>query len=100
MQVYTYLTGKESRELQSIFFKKARFDGTKLDGFEATAIIEAEEFVLKTMVVAFNGNKEGAFDAVQNLPQSDYASVVGALNESTKAAVNPDFLGGSSTSTP
>lgn len=98
VEFYTYLTGKEARQLQSIFLKHSKFqtgegDKTKVVDFDPMAVPEAEEQALRLVVVSVDGIPDNAADRVENLRQEDYRVVIKAINDVTKNAFDPsDFL--------
>ena len=98
VEFYTYLTGKEARQLQSVFLKHSKFQAgenekSKLVDFDPMAVPEAEEQALRLVVVSVDGDPTGAADKVENLRQQDYRAVIKAINEVTKDAFDPsDFL--------
>jgi hypothetical protein len=98
VEFYTYLTGKEARQLQSVFLKHSKFqtgegDKTKVVDFDPMAVPEAEELALRLVVVSVDSTPDNAADRVENLRQADYRVVIKAINEVTKDAFDPnDFL--------
>lgn len=98
VEFYTYLTGKEARQLQSIFLKHSKLqtaegDKTKVVDFDPLAVPEAEEQALRLVIVSVDGSPDGAADKVENLRQEDYRAVIKAINEVAKDAFDPsDFL--------
>jgi len=98
VEFYTYLTGKEARQLQSVFLKHSKFqtsegDKTKVVDFDPLAVPEAEELALHLVVVSIDGSPDGAAEKVENLRQEDYRVVLKSINEVTKDAFDPsDFL--------
>lgn len=105
IEIYSYLTGREARELQKIFLKHAKFEGspdehgktgekrTKVVDFDASAISEAEETALRFLVHSVNGETLNATDKVEELKADDYRAVVKAINGVTKDVFEPtDFL--------
>lgn len=97
VELYSYMTGKEAREMQKIIYSHAKFEaddsakGGKFAGFDASAVMEAEEYAIKVLVVSVGGSKENAYLLVENMKISEYNEVVKAINEITKE-VNEDFL--------
>ncbi len=97
VEFHAYLTGKEARELQKIILSHARSEGsgdeTKIVGFDPSVRSIAEEYALRTLVVAVNGERAGAFEAVESMKLEDYNAVVNAINAVVKPALEPtDFL--------
>ncbi len=98
VEFYTYLTGKEARQLQSIFLKHSKFqtgegEKSKVVDFDPLAVPEAEEQALRLVIVSVDDNKENPAERVENMRQEDYRSVIKAINEVTKDAFDPsDFL--------
>lgn len=98
VEFYAYITGKEARQLQSVFLKRSKFqtgetEKSKLVDFDPMAVTEAEELALRLVIVSVDGNPDGAAEKVENLRQEDYRAVIKAINEVTKDAFDPsDFL--------
>ena len=98
----TYLTGRETREINRAFFKKA-------DDFSATDIAEkgvagsqyeqCQNEGFKQVIVSINGHKEGdtvdgqvfhVLDFILDLKNSEYKEIVKAVNEITNDARNSE----------
>lgn len=96
---YAYLTGKEARELQKAFMGQTDVEATDDPNqkpkvkFKATALMELQDMAIKFLTVSVNGNKEGAAAAVDNLPATEYAEVIKALNPIVEPVFDPSFLG-------
>jgi hypothetical protein len=96
VEIYTYLTGKEAKEIQKSVFKHAKIsveNGTaEKPSFDASAMIDAEEVALKLLIVSVNGDKTNASEVVGDMKVVDYNFVVKEINEITKDVFNTDFL--------
>lgn len=100
VEVYTYLTNGESRELQRVFAKAATIETDQTDPKGGSAIsvsgdvaIEVEEKALKILIVSFDGDKTNPADRFDQLPAKEANEVRAFINELTKGAITPDFLG-------
>ena len=98
VEFYSYITGKEARQLQSIFLKHSKFQASDADkasivDFDPLAVPEAEMEALKIVIVSVNDSKDNPASQVENMRQEDYRVVVKAINEVTKNAFDAsDFL--------
>lgn len=108
VEIKTYLTGREKRELMSVFLGKnlsVSPDGANVAGLDAATVAEAQDLTFKTVIVSIDGHKEGDIigegenaktfsivDAVLDMHGDDFDAVVKAVNEINKAT---DFLEGS-----
>jgi hypothetical protein len=93
VEVYSYITGREARELQRVIYENAQIesgDGAKRATVRADAIFKAQEYAFKTMVVSLNGNRENAVEAVENLPAVDYNAVARAIDKIIAPAIEGD----------
>lgn len=86
IEVKTYLTGRENRDLQNIFLKDVEISGMadkkpEFKNFKASVMIEANNFLIETMVVSVNEVKEDCLNKVLDLPSDEYDYVMKALNE-------------------
>ncbi len=98
VEFYTYITGREARELQSIFLKHSKFQTgedqkARVIDFDPLAVPEAETTALRMLIVSVNDSKDNPVETIENMPSEDYRSVVLALNAITNDAMKPsDFL--------
>jgi len=86
VEMYTYITGRESREIQQIFLEgtKIHFDGiggTAPSDIDASLAMKAQDKALELLVVSLDGEKEKVLDKILDLPKEDYEKVVGAVSE-------------------
>ena len=74
--INTYLTGRERRDMQSIFLKDTAINGKsgemEISNFKGSTITEANDFLLKTLIVSLNGDASNAFDRVLDLHGDEY----------------------------
>jgi hypothetical protein len=86
VEIYTYITGRESREIQQIFLEgtKIHFDGiggTAPSEIDASLAMKAQDKALELLVISLDGEKEKVVDKILDLPKEDYEKVVGAVSE-------------------
>jgi hypothetical protein len=87
--IYTYATGRESRDMEQIVMKALKvditYDGARsVKDFDATSTQTVEEKMLKTMVVSFDGKTENLVDTILDLRKSEYDFIVNEVNEVLK----------------
>lgn len=103
VEIYTYITGGETRTLKNLLVGKAKYEGSednkslKLTGFDGGALVDIERETLKTMIVSVDGNKDNPSNIVDRFPADEYEEVLKAINEVTKDAISgktekSDFL--------
>jgi hypothetical protein len=90
-----YVTGRERRALTNVYLSGGldfNFDSKNVKGLDATLIDKAQNLAWNTVVVSFNGKKDGdvfegkAFsivDAILDLPDVDTQFIIKAVNEIT-----------------
>lgn len=93
--LHTYITGRDRRALAAIFLNKdVSFDmeTENIKGFDASLIDKAQDLAFNTVVVSFDGHKNGdivdgktfsVVDAILDLPDADTKFIVNAVNEVT-----------------
>lgn len=83
----TYLTGRESNEIQSVYLKEAKLSmigqQVAVEGFKALVHFDATRKTLEVLVVALNGNTDKPWEKVLDLPVVEYEEVVSAIAEIT-----------------
>lgn len=86
--MYTYLTGRERRELQNIFLKDVEVsigDAPQFNNFKATAVTEAQNFMLSTLIRSLDSNAEDCLNRVLDLPSSEYEFILAEVNKISEA---------------
>jgi hypothetical protein len=89
VELYTYLTGGETRELQKILLKGRKVDemqGGKLDmstmGVET--MLEVQDLMLTLLAVSLNGEKKDVYKNILNLRSEDVDFVLTDIGNSVK----------------
>jgi len=86
VEVKTYITGGENREIEDIYLKdmQVSVDGegnTVIPGIDAKLAREAQNKTFEIMVLKVDGNSENILEAVLALPKEDYDNLVLELNK-------------------
>lgn len=85
VEVYTYLTGREKREITDIFLSQAKLslsgDDVKADDFSGDVMNQANDKAIKLLIASVDGKKENILDAVLDMRDEDYQFIVEQLNE-------------------
>lgn len=78
----TFITGKEFREYQNINLRAVNINetGAIKGGVKPEVLNEAQDFLLKKLIVSINGNAENIVDTVLNLPQSQSDEIIAQVN--------------------
>lgn len=87
MALYTYITGRERRDIQNIFLKDigvSKNGEIESDGFSGATITEANDFILKTLLVSLDGSKENVFDRVLDLHADEYEFIKNEVDKISK----------------
>lgn len=103
---YTYLTGKEAREIGKVFSSAAQIE-SDVDQqnpknkmvFNSDRIFDTQALAIKILCVSFDGKNDGVAEAIDNLPAHEYNQVLEALNPILEPVFlkKDDFLAKSST---
>lgn len=86
---YSYATGREARIIEGKYMNMVKV-GMKPDGtpefkeLNTNASFEAEQELLRLLVISVNDSKENVVDTLLDMKQEDYEFVVSAVNEVTK----------------
>lgn len=86
--IYTYLTGREKRELTNIFLSSAKFSlennqGLKADNFDATVANKAKDKAINLLVLSVDDNKENILDKLLDMRSEDYDFVSQEIDKLT-----------------
>ena len=87
VEIYTYLTGREKREITNIFLSSASLSistgkqDVKADNFDASLMDKANDKAITLLIASVDGKKENVLDAVLNMKNEDYDFVIAAINE-------------------
>lgn len=76
--INVYLTGREKHEMTKIMASEGNFGTTSDIG--GKALMEAQDFLLKTCIVSVDGVKENACDTVLNMRSDVYDVVLKEIN--------------------
>lgn len=83
----TYLTGRESRQLQQALLKGVEVssnEGTaELTHFSAERMLDAQDTLITCLVVSIDSMTEKCLDNILNLPSDEYEYIVAELNKIT-----------------
>jgi len=88
VEIYTYVTGGEKREVNNIFLSGAKFsldekEKLRAEDFDASLTTKAQDKTIELLVVSINGNKENILKRVLEMKIDDFESIIDALNEIT-----------------
>ena len=88
IEFYSYITGKEMRDIQNVFLKDAEFSvkakgKPAMNSIKASLMNEAQDKTFETMIISVNDKKENVVKEIGNLPLKDFDEIVKALNEIT-----------------
>ena len=85
-----YLTGKESNEIKTELFKGVvtNPEGEK-PSIPLANVLPYERKQLEALIVSFDGNEEGALDALENLPEAEYTAAVGEIKKAANLGLAP-----------
>jgi len=83
VEIKTYITGRESREIRDVFLKEMKVSGVGGEVKEVNASLqsEAENKAIKIIIVSINGDKNDILDKILDLPLRDYNFVMKEINE-------------------
>ena len=106
IEFYSYLTGKEAREISKIFFSAASIESNATDPqggntikFNSDRIFDTQALAIKMLCVRFDGKNDGVAEAIDELPAAEYQIVLDALNPILEPVFQKkdDFLAKAST---
>lgn len=89
----TYLTGRESNEIQKVLLKDVKLEvgttGQNISGFNANNVAELNNKTIELLVVSVDGKKEKVLDIIlDDMPSSDYTEIIAELNKATEEKKN------------
>lgn len=88
LQVVTYLTGRELREIQSAMMEhvemKTKGEDTEMSGFKVGMLALKEDKQIELVVKKFDDKTEGVKDMVLDLPRLEYKIVMEYITELTE----------------
>lgn len=91
IKAYTYITGREMKELRDCYIKDADVNvsnqnkDVNLSGVKADIIRKYEDMSVKLIVVSINGVEEDINKLVDDLPLADYDDVMDFVTSLTSA---------------
>jgi len=86
IEVKTYITGKESRDISAIYLEGIKV-GVDVEGKPSMPSVEmknasrVQDKAIETIVVSFNGVKENILDSILDLPKIEFDEVVAELDK-------------------
>jgi hypothetical protein len=91
IEINTYVTGREKRALTNLYLNgdiNYDVDSKKVNGLNMEIVDKAQDLAWRTVVVSFNGKKDGEdgfsiVDAILDLRAEDYLFVVDTVNDVT-----------------
>lgn len=86
IEIYTYITGGEARQIQNIFLEGMKFkvsgEGqTTSNEMSASLASVAQDKVIELLVVSVNGVKENVLKAMLDLPKNDFDEVLTEIDK-------------------
>ena len=86
IELYTYLTGREAREISNIFLAGMNFQmdetgKTKTSEINASLATSAQDKTIELLVVSVNGKKEEVLKSVLDLPSKDFNELAAELDK-------------------
>lgn len=101
IEYYAYLTAKEAKQLESEMLSRMTINidgaGNRTSSITADILNASQDKAIKMLIVSVNGDKQNAFERVENLPAQEYFEIVKELNPVVAAAIDPSFLAKPST---
>lgn len=81
VELYTYITGREAREISNVFLEGMTFQvdatgQTKTNEMSAGIASKAQDKAIELLVVSVNGDKENVLQKVLDLPKADFDEVL------------------------
>jgi hypothetical protein len=79
----TYITGREFREFQTLSYKSVSVnkDGGLSQEIKGEAINEAQDYLIKVIVVSFNGSSENMVNQILDLPVQQSEEILKEVND-------------------
>lgn len=92
IELKTYITGREKRELTNIYFEsKIDYNAETKDvkGFNAAIVDKAQDLAFRLIIVSIDGKKDGAdgfsvVSAILDMRSADYEFIVAEVNKVTE----------------
>jgi len=81
--IKTYLTGREYREVESVFLKQAKVNvtGQNVSEFDGSIVKLAEDKLIEQSIMSINGKTEDLLNIALDFKNADFAYLVKELNE-------------------
>lgn len=97
---YTYLTGREARELQTTFMSNVEITVNQATKEQRTsvkgdAVMQVQDKAMRMLIVSIK--KGETLTTLDDLPVTDYNEIVRALEPMVQPAIGNDFLAKPST---
>lgn len=86
VEVYTYITGREAREVSNVFLEGMKFqvgaDGqTKTNEVSAAIGSQAQDKAIELLVKSVNGATDKVLATVLDLPKADFDEVIAEIDK-------------------
>ena len=93
VEIKSWITGREKRELRSIFLKEMNFGmaggEAEIKEMKGDIVDKAEDKAIETVIVSVDGKKENVVDSILAMNSKDSDFVIAEVNKITK---DTDFL--------
>lgn len=86
VEIYTYITGGEAREISNVFLEGMKFKvdqtgATQSNELNANLANKAQDKAIEKLVVSIDGKKENILKEVLNLPNPDFVEVIREIDK-------------------
>lgn len=86
MEIKTYITLGESREIQSVFLESVEMGmdelgNAKIGNIKGELAAKAQNKAIEVLIVSVNGKKENVLQAVMDLPKDDGEEILVELDK-------------------
>lgn len=83
IEIKTYVTGGEAREIQGVLLKNVKVgDGGDIGKINATVMTESQDKAIEMIVESFDESKDDILKKVLDLPKNDFDELVLEINKS------------------
>lgn len=94
LELKTYVTGRESREIQNVYLDKMNLkqtqNGQEIEGLKGSATGEAENKAIEIVAVSLDGENENIVDRILDLPVSEFNFIKAEINKVTSPELDED----------
>jgi len=90
VEIYTYLTGGESEQIQDVMFDSVNMEiGTEVGGnIKGSVMRKSSDKTLEIMLVSIDGETDDLLKKIKDFRKEDYKFAVEKINEITKEEVS------------